>query len=145
MAALTKDRNTRTRAQGSMRSGIGKVATNTVIYHGSLIAKNAGGFIVPASDTAALKVVGIAQGQVNNNPGANGAKEVTYITGVEVELENAGGAIVQAGDKTTCCVADDQSVTSAAVAVNDVLAGIVREFTTTKVWVFVDEMLGAAT
>ncbi len=139
MAALAKDRITRTRGIGRKR--IGKVAAATTIYLGALIAVTAAGFIVPASDVLANKVVGIAEEQVVN-AGADGAKEVAYTTGLDCELVNAGGAIVQAGDKSLCYVADDQSVTTAAIAVNDMIAGYVTEFTAAKVWVYVDEVIG---
>jgi hypothetical protein len=139
MAALTKDKVVRTRGVGRRRKG--SVATATTIYLGALIAVNATGFIVNASDAAAIKVVGIALEQVVN-AGADGAKTIEYVTGLDAEFENAGGAIVAAGDKNLCYVSDNQSVTTAAVAVNDCIAGIVAEFTAAKVWVYVDEVIG---
>lgn len=141
MAALTKDTIPRTRGVGRRR--VGPVATATTIYNGALIAVNAGGFIVPASDAAAIKVIGIALEQVVN-AGANGAKTIEYFTGLDVELNNAGGAIVAAGNMNICYVADDNSVTTAAVAVNDAIAGYVVEFTAAKVWVYVDELIARA-
>ena len=138
MSALAKDRNTRYRATGGSRTNVGDVAAATTIYKGALIAKNAAGFVVPASDTAALVVIGVAEEQVINS-GANGAKTVKYATNLAVELVNGGGAIVQASKHALCYVADDQTVTTAAVAVNDIPAGKVMEFTTTAVWVFVTE------
>lgn len=139
MAALTKDKNIRTRATAAARTGVAEAAANAVIFKGAAIAKNAAGFVVPASDTAALVVVGIAEENVNNTGGANGAKTVKYITDIEVEMENAGGAITQASKYLACSVSDDQSVTTPAVALNDVVMGQVREFTATKVWVYVSE------
>lgn len=141
MAALTKDTVVRTRGVGRRRKGAMKGATT--IFLGALIAVDAGGFIVNATDAAAIKVVGIALEKVVN-AGADGALSIEYITALDVELINAGGAIVQAGDKNLCYVADNSSVTTAAVAVNDCIAGYVTEFTTTKVWVFVDEIIGRA-
>lgn len=142
MPALATDTIPRMRAGGGSRYNTGKAAANAVIFNGALIAKNATGFIVAASDAAAIKVVGIATVAANNTGGADGALDVQYITAIEVELNNAAGAIVQASFGTLCCVADDNSVTTAAVAANDVLAGLVRSFTATKVWVFVDEVIG---
>ena len=139
MAALTKDKLPRTSGVGRQRKG--KMAAATTIYLGALIAVDATGYIVNATDAAAIKVVGIASEQVIN-AGAAGAKGILYLTGVDVELENAGGAIVQAGDKALCYVADNQSVTTALAAVNDVIAGLVVEFTATKVWVYVDDVIG---
>lgn len=142
MAALTKDRSTSIKAGGTARTRVGEVAAATKIYKGALIAKNAAGHVVPASDTAALKVLGIAEEQVDNSAGAAAAKTCSYITGVEVDLVNAGGAIVQAGKGALCYVSDDNGVTTAAVAANDVIAGQVVSFTAALVQVFVDEAFG---
>jgi hypothetical protein len=139
MAALTKDKNIRTRASAAIRRGVAEAAANAVIFAGALIAKNAAGHVVPASDTAALVVIGVAEENVNNTGGAAAAKTVKYMTDVELEVENAGGAIVQASKYGPAYVADDQSVTTAAVAANDIVAGQVREFTATKVWLYVSE------
>lgn len=139
MAALTKDKVVKIRSSAATRRGVGEVAANAIIFAGAAIAKNAAGFVVPASDTAALGVIGIAEEKVDATGAANGAKTVKYMTDVEVEMENAGGAIVQASKYGPCYVADDQSVTTAAIAVNDIVMGQVREFTTTKVCVYVSE------
>jgi hypothetical protein len=136
MAALTKDRRTAIKAQGTHRHHRNKLAA-VKCFKGGIAAKNAAGFLTPATDTAGLKVVGIFEETVDNSEGAAGDLEASYITGVEVELENAGGAVVQATLKAY--VADDQSVTTAAVAANDVFVGAVTERTATKVTVIIDE------
>jgi hypothetical protein len=138
MAALTKDRVLRTKGVGR-RPGYRKVAAAVIIFAGAAIAVNAAGFVVPASDTAALKVIGVSEAYVNNSAGAAGDKEVPFVTGLDVEFNNAGGAIVQASEDKLCYVADDNSVTTSAVAANDIVMGRVTEFSTTKVWVYVDE------
>lgn len=132
MTALAADRKTRSKTTG--RSFTGDVAATTVIYKGAMVARNAAGYIVPASDTANLTVVGVAMEKVDNSAGANGAKTVNIETGV-FEFGNAGGAIVQASKHTACYVSDDNSVTTAAVAASDIKAGTVDAFTTTTVWV----------
>lgn len=136
MAALTKDRNTRVRAQGTNRHRTRKLGA-VKVYKGGMACINATGYLVTATDAAAIKCVGIFDETVDNSAGAAGDKEAAYTTGIEAELDNAGGAIVQASQ--VAYVADDQSVTTAAVAANDVYVGNVTEFSTTKVWVFIDE------
>jgi hypothetical protein len=143
MAPLAKDKVAKIQTGGATRVGEGDVAAATVIYAGAVIARNAGGFVVPASDTAGLKVIGISEEKVDNSAGANGAKTVKYITGITAELENAGSAIVQASKHGTCVAADDQSVTTAALGVNDIVVGSVVSFTTTKVQVYIDERANA--
>ncbi|MCA9678949.1 MAG: hypothetical protein KC464_28220 [Myxococcales bacterium] len=140
MAALTADRITKSRATG--RSFTGDVAAATTIYLGSLVAKNAAGYIVPAADTAGLVVVGVAMAAVDNSAGGNGDLTVTIMTGV-FRLENAAGAIVQASKHGLCYVADDQSVSTAAAMTNDVVAGIVDAIDTDGVWVAVGPEYGA--
>lgn len=136
MAALTKDRRTPSKAQGTHRHHRRKIGA-VKVFKGGIAAKNAAGFLVPASDATALVVVGIFEETVDNSAGVAGDKEANYLTGCEVELENAGGAIVQSTHG--CYVADDQSVTTKAVSVNKVFVGIVAAFTATKVHVYIDE------
>jgi hypothetical protein len=133
--ALTKDRNTRIRAQGTNRHRRRKLAA-VKCFKGGIAAINAAGYLTPATDTAGLKVVGIFDETVDNSAGAAGDKEASYTTGVEVELDHAA-AIVQA--TLQAYVVDDQTVTTAGVAVNDVPVGNVAEFTAAKAWVFIDE------
>ena len=141
MAALTKDR--KLKYQGEIRRTFtGDLAATTTIYLGAMVAKNAAGNIVPAADTAALKVVGVALEAVDNAAGAAGAKKVQIGTGV-FEFDNLAGAIVQASKHALCYVGDDQSVSTAAAMTNDIIAGLVDSFTTTKVMVDVDPAYGA--
>lgn len=132
MAAATADRKTRHRHTG--RSFLGDLKTNVKIYLGTLVAKDANGWVLPAADVAAQVVVGVAQETVDNTGGANGAKKVQILTGV-FEFTNAGGAIVQASKHGPCYVNDDNSVTTAAVAAQDIKAGTVDDFDATNVWV----------
>lgn len=141
MAALTKDRRTPIKAQGTHRHHRRKIS-NVKVFKGGIAAINAAGHLVPASDAAALVVVGIFEETVDNSAGAAGDLEANYITGVEVELENDGGAI--GVDDSQAYVADDQSVTTAAAAANDIYVGPVTEFTDAKVTVIIDEAVNRA-
>ena len=137
--ALAKDKNLQVFTGGATRVGEGDVGTNAVIYKGAGLAKNAAGYIVPAADTAALRFIGFAEEAVNNTGGADGAKTVKYITGVIARMKNQAGAIVQAHKHGPCYAFDDEAVTTAAIATNDVLVGIVMAFTTTIVDVYVND------
>lgn len=141
--ALTKDKNLIIATGGAPRVGEGDVGANAVIYKGAGLAKNATGFVVPATDAAAVKFIGFAEENVNNTGGADGAKVVKYITGVIATMKNAGGAITQAAKHGLAYVADDESVTTAAVAVNDVIVGNIVRFTAATVDVYVDERANA--
>jgi hypothetical protein len=141
MTQAATDRNTRTKAGGAARTGRRPVAASAVIYKGVLIGKNAAGHVVEATDATTVSIIGISEEFVDNTGGAAAAKEISYITGLEVEMDNAGGAIVLANLGRGCYVADDSSVTTAAVSAAKVFVGTVQEFTTTKVWVYVDEAI----
>lgn len=132
MAALSANRTFK-RAGTVRRTTKVLVAANAVIYLGAIVAINAAGYAVPASDTAALKVVGVCWSQTaNNTGGANGAIIVDVAEG-DFEMNNAGGAVTQASAFKSVVIADDQSVTTAAVAVNDIVAGLAVDVTSTTV------------
>lgn len=141
--ALTADKNLIISTGGATRVGEGDVGAAVVIYKGAGLARNATGYVVPATDAAAVKFIGFSEEKVDNSAGANGAKTVKYITGITATMKNAGGAIVQASKHTLCYVSDDESVTTAAVAVNDVIVGTVTKFSATVVDVYVDERANA--
>ena len=132
MAALSANRTFK-RAGTVRRLTKVPVAANAVIWLGAIVALNALGYAVPASDTAALKVVGVAwASQANNTGGANGALVIDVAEG-DFEMSNAAGAVTQASLLKGVYVSDDQTVTTAAVAANDILAGIAVDITTTTV------------
>jgi hypothetical protein len=136
MAALTKERQHRPSAQGTQRHRRRKVS-NVKVFKGGLAAINALGHLVPASDAAGLICVGVFDETVDNTAGVAGAAWASYTTGIEIELDNAAGAIVQA--TLLAMVADDHSATTAAVAAHDVKIGPVVDFTATVCRVFIDE------
>ena len=132
MAALTANRGFK-RAGSVRRTTKFEVAANAVIHSGAIVAINAAGFALPASDTAALKVVGVAFGSsANNSGGANGAKVIIVSEG-DFDMVNAAGAVTQASKARPVYVVDDQTVTTAAVATNDIVAGIAVDITSTTV------------
>lgn len=121
MAALTQARDTLRKYLE--RSMPGKVAASTTIYAGAIVAKNAAGYLVPASDTAGLKVCGRADETVDNSTGANGDKLCTYSAGVFKYGTTGASALVQADDGGTAYVLDDQTVVKTAGTTNGIAAG----------------------
>lgn len=133
MAALTQDRKHLARWVG--RTIVNGVAATTVIYAGSLVAKNAAGYLVPAADTAGLVVVGLALESVDNSAGANGAKTCQVQVGV-FKFKNGGTANVdQATVHGLCYAADDQTV--GKTTTNSIKAGVVEALDSDGVWVYV--------
>jgi hypothetical protein len=129
--ALTASRDTPARTGVDVAIG---VASNTVIYSGSLVAINTSGYAVPASDTASYKVVGRAQATVDNSGTAgNGALSVNVRRGVFLWANGDSFTIADVGN--LAYVEDDQTVQKAASATHDVVAGIIIDVDTDGVWV----------
>lgn len=110
MAALTEDRNTLCKkelyAQGY------KAAADAVHYEGALVGLGAGGYSIPAADSAAcVRVAGVARKQVDNTGGNDGDVAVPCGKGVYAFANGAGiNALNQADIEQLCYVVDDQTV-----------------------------------
>lgn len=136
MAALTADKNRRSR--GSARHLSLPVDGGSVIYKGAIVAIDANGYAIPASDAAGLQVAGIAYEKVDNSAGANGAKRVRVEFDAEFLMDCASITQAMVGDLME--VVDDQTVDDAAGAgtVNNINLGRLTEFVSaTSGWVFV--------
>lgn len=129
-AALTADRTSPERA-GQM---LGLVQGSNTIFAGALVAVNTSGVAVPASDAAGLKVLGRAE-VASDNTGANylATKTLNIRRGV-FRFEN-GGSFTAASIGALAYVQDDQTVTTAAAATNDIIAGLIVDVDSTGVWV----------
>ncbi|MEW6386815.1 MAG: hypothetical protein AB1491_04780 [Thermodesulfobacteriota bacterium] len=131
MAALTQDRAT------SYREGIEldfPVATNTKIYAGSLVCVNSNGFAVPAADTAGHKFIGVALEQVDNDPGADGAKSLRVRRAGAFEFDAASLTQAMVGDPMYAV--DDHTFDDAGGTTNDIKVGVlVKYVTATRGWI----------
>lgn len=149
MAASTSDRNTDRRAS---RQPAYPVAAATKIYAGILCALNAAGYVVPAADTAGLRVIGVSQQQVDNTAGANGdlfvqlwRRDDEYN---EFLFDNDGtNPLTQADLFKQAYVKDDHTVCVVAGSANKVKAGRFVGFgkngtDATKVWIEVNHASG---
>ncbi len=131
MAALTQDRNTAARSGQQLAL---PVAAATVIYMGSMVAVDAAGNAVPASDTAGLKVVGRAMQQVDNSAGLAGDLTVQVDRLAAFKFANSATVPVTAANLfQPVMVADDQTV--AATSTNSIAAGVAVQIDPDGVWV----------
>lgn len=121
MAALTSDKKI-TIADSGIKTQDYKVKGAAVIYQGATVAVDAGGYLVPASNTAGLKVVGFAL-QACNATGAGDGVKSCQVGEARIFRANAaaGDAVTQAHIGKKVYVADDQTVRSTAG--NAVVAG----------------------
>lgn len=123
MATLVGDRRVDVVAGAQARYRVAKVAAGVRIFKGALIARDRAGFVRPAQDIGGWKVLGVAQEQVDNTSGTNGAQEVKYLTAVSVRVQNDSVApVTQAQLYGVVYVKDDQTVQ--AVSPNGVVAGV---------------------
>lgn len=112
------------------------VATGTTIEAGKMVSVNSSGYAIPAADTASTIVVGVAQETVVN-AGANGAAGVTVRRGKAFKMANGTTAVTQAGVGGNVVVQDAATVTTAAAATNDIVAGKCLGVESDGVWVFI--------
>ncbi|MBI5770860.1 MAG: hypothetical protein HZA93_23990 [Verrucomicrobia bacterium] len=106
-AAATAARNTDRRPGNTVNL---PVAAATTIYKGTLVAKDANGRAVPASDTAGLRTIGLATETVDNSAGAAGALTIDVELGVFKFANSATNAIDQNDVGKMAEIEDDQTV-----------------------------------
>lgn len=114
-----------------------QVAAGAVIYSGAIVATTEanGGFLVPASDAAGVRVVGVADETADNTGGADGAIEAPVYTGNARIASPGGSAIVQNDVGGMAFVVDDGEVAKAAGTGNSILAGSVIRVEPGFAWV----------
>lgn len=128
--ALISDRNA-PRTRGEIISL--PVAASTKIFAGGLVAINSNGYLVPASDTVGLKVIGVADEAVDNSNGANGDVRVK-VSRCAVKFGNsATHAVTQVNVGSVVFVEDEGTVASQST--NSVPAGLAIELEADGVWV----------
>jgi hypothetical protein len=134
-AALAADRDTPYK-DGQVRGY--PVLNNTTIFKGAMVALTDAGYLVPASDTAALRVVGVSQEKViSPSTDAAGAKKCRVISGKSF-LFNAT-SITQAMLGDVMHVVDDNTFDD-AVGTNTVPCGKLVEFvSTTSGYIYIAE------
>lgn len=140
MAAQTSDRRVQSYETGArVKESIG-AAANAVWYQGSLVCINASGFGVRASDAANLRVLGIATNRGDNTGGSNGALTIEYEFGGVYEFLIDGATITDAARGLNAIVLDDQTMTNALTATNDIPAGQIVAVRGSRVFVKVGDM-----
>ncbi|WP_052361952.1 hypothetical protein [Geminisphaera colitermitum] len=128
---LTEPRNTDTRLADILAL---PVAAAAKIWKGGLTAINAAGFAVPASDTAGLKVVGLAIISIDNTDGANGAAQVEVKRGCFLLANSAANAATIAHINGPAYVIDDETV--ATQSTHSIPAGRIHDIAEDgSVWV----------
>ena len=151
MVALTTERNTRQR-MGDLR--VEPVAATVKIWNGSLIMRNAAGFLTKGATATGCVGVGRAEKTVDNT-GAAGAASVEYRTGTFLFANSAAADLITIADigrvcfiadiGRVCFIVDDQTVAKTDGTGASSRAGIVDGIEPSGgVWVRCDEALARA-
>lgn len=141
MVALTTERNTRLRI-GDLR--LEPVAAAVKIFGGSLVMRNAAGYLTKGATATGCIGVGRAEKTVDNSAGALGALSLDYRLGSFLFANLAADLITIADIGKPCFIADDQTVARTDGTATRSRAGIVEAVEATGVWVRCDEALTRA-
>lgn len=135
MAALTKDRDTRSRDGETFEFGVQALQK---IFAGAIACIAADGYAVKGSATPGLAAVGIAQELADNSAGADNAIRVKVRPGLWRLANSGANALTRAHIGSACYIEDDQTVGSAPAGRS--VAGIVKDLDGAGVWVDVGRL-----
>lgn len=133
MAELTEDRNT-PRRDGEILSL--QVAADTVIFAGSLVARDSSGNATPGATATTLLGMGRAEHSADNTDGGAGDISIDIRKGVFRFGNSASAdAIMRADIGNSCYIVDDQTVAKTDGTGTRSVAGAVFDVDTDGVWV----------
>ena len=116
---LTEDRATVRKGTELLAVG---VAGSTKLFGGGMVSVNAAGYAIPAVDTAATKMAGVSEAQVDNTDGIDGDKQAIVRRGKVYIFDNsAANPVTLAHLFTDVFVEDDETVASSTT--NNIVAG----------------------
>lgn len=110
------------------------VAAGTKVEAGHMGAVDAAGYVVPASNTVGLKVMGRIEQTVDNTGGGNGDLSVEILRRKAFKLKNSATSPVTVADIGGNVMVED-SVTVAHDTTNDIPAGTCIGLEPDGVWV----------
>jgi hypothetical protein len=113
---------------------VGVPQGSNVVYRGAMVAVDANGVAVSASDAAGLRVIGRSSRQ-QDNTGSGYDDELMLVVERGVFAWENGGVFTRANIGDLAFVEDDETVTTAALATYDIIAGVIVDVTDLGVWV----------
>lgn len=133
MTALAADRLTPKRSGHQFSFAVAAAAK---IYAGSIVCLNGTGFATKGATATTLKAVGVAQENVDNTSGADGALQVPVERGLyRFANSTSTDAIALTEVGSTCYIVDDQTVAKTNGSTTRSIAGTVRDVDAGGVWV----------
>jgi len=137
MTALADNRLDSKKMIGSQN--IAPVAANAVIHVGAMVAINASGYLIQASTSTTLTVVGVAAEAVDNTGGANGDLTCRFDRGNFVMKNSTAGDALSLTDVGAVVFAvDDQTVAKTDGGATRSAAGVLHWFDADGPWVHID-------
>lgn len=109
------------------------VAAATKILQGTIVCRNSSGYAVPGADTASLVTLGVAADEIDNT-GSAGDLSVPVKRGV-FKFPYTGLTIANIGTANAAVILDNQTVTNAATAANDIAVGKPLQIDSDGIWV----------
>lgn len=111
------------------------MAATTTIEAGKMVAINGSGYAVEGADASGLVVIGVADEQVDNSAGADGAKRIRVYVGGMFKFNNSANNAVDVADAGRLCFVEDDETVADAAGTNGIVAGRVVEVASDGVWV----------
>lgn len=111
------------------------VAASTKVEAGHLGAVNASGYLVPAGDTAGLKVIGRFEQTVDNTSGANGDLTCEVRRRKAFKFDNSATNALTVADIGGSAYVEDSETVGDNGATNDIVAGKVLNVESDGVWI----------
>lgn len=130
--SLSKDRNTERR---DGQQFVDPVAAGVRIFAGAIVVLNANGLATPAVKATGLKTRGIAEEQVDNTAGADGAQSVATRRGLFRLANSSADPISRTDIGNLCYLVDDQTVAKTDDSNARSAAGTIRDLDDVGVWV----------
>jgi hypothetical protein len=131
MTALAANRERRTRGEAAKVTRI-TPANSQQFYEGGLVAANASGLGAPAADTASFRVAGVAPNKLLSAASSPAQIELEWGHEEWFPVDSALQTAAATSTFKNAIVADDNTLTNAATATNDVPVGIIVEFEAIK-------------
>lgn len=111
------------------------VAAATALFAGGLIALNAAGDAVAASDAAGLKVIGRCAADVDNSGGSAGDATVVVERGVFRYANSGDDTLTKADVGGSAIVEDDETVGDGTTPTHNIVAGLILAVDADGVWI----------
>lgn len=128
MTALSADKKRLVRNVLGQKNATILLADSQTVYEGAIIMRNSSGDPIVGADTASCVCIGVASAAVTS-AGSNTTKFVNVEYGHE-EWFASTGTFTKASIGANVVIADDQTISTAAVGTNDVAVGILVQLET---------------